>query len=113
MLKWMDPKAELQLAVETETDLFQPRALFAKMACAHPSIPETRAAGVDLLSLDGCRAIRCCAEDVEFAPVRRFLRLAKWVYKVWGVGGRVGEEWLCMAGPERFERELVYKKLGK
>ena len=45
------------------------------------SVCEQWAAGVDLLSLDGCRAIRCCAEDVEFAQVRRFLRLARWVYK--------------------------------
>ena len=37
--------------------------------------------GVDLLSLDGRRAIRCCAEAVEFPQVRRFLRLARWVYK--------------------------------
>ncbi|CAJ1346014.1 unnamed protein product [Effrenium voratum] len=40
-----------------------------------------RCPGVDLLSLDGRRGIRCCAEAVEFQQVRRFLRLAKWVYK--------------------------------
>ncbi|CAJ1419463.1 unnamed protein product [Effrenium voratum] len=40
-----------------------------------------RTPGVDLLSLDGRRGIRCCAEAVEFQQVRRFLRLAKWVYK--------------------------------
>ena len=38
-------------------------------------------AGVDLLSLDGRSAIGCCAEALEFPQVRRFLRLAKWVYK--------------------------------
>ncbi|CAJ1452423.1 unnamed protein product [Effrenium voratum] len=40
-----------------------------------------RPPGVDLLSLDGQRAIRCCAEALEFPQVRRFLRLARWVYK--------------------------------
>ncbi|CAJ1399634.1 unnamed protein product [Effrenium voratum] len=40
-----------------------------------------RPPGVDLLSLDGRRAIWCCAEAVQFEPVRRFLRLARWVYK--------------------------------
>ena len=42
--------------------------------------------GVDLLSLDGRRGIRCCAEAVQFKSVRRFLRLAKWVYKARGAG---------------------------
>ena len=36
--------------------------------------------GVDLLSLDGLRAVRCL-DAVAFAEVRRFLRVAKWVYK--------------------------------
>ena len=37
-------------------------------------------AGVDLLSLDGLRAVRCL-DSVAFPEVRRFLRVAKWVYK--------------------------------
>ena len=37
-------------------------------------------AGVDLLSLDGLRAVRCL-DAVAFPEVRRFLRVAKWVYK--------------------------------
>ena len=36
--------------------------------------------GVDLLSLDGLRAVRCL-DAVAFLEVRRFLRVAKWVYK--------------------------------
>ena len=36
--------------------------------------------GVDLLSLDGLRAVRCL-DSVAFPEVRRFLRVAKWVYK--------------------------------
>ena len=37
-------------------------------------------AGVDLLSLDGLRAVRCL-DSVAFPEARRFLRVAKWVYK--------------------------------
>ena len=37
-------------------------------------------AGVDLLSLDGLRAVRCL-DSVAFPEVRRFARVAKWVYK--------------------------------
>ena len=36
--------------------------------------------GVDLLSLDGLRAVRCL-DAVAFPEVRRFLRVAKWVYQ--------------------------------
>ena len=38
-------------------------------------------AGVDLLSLDGCRAVRCSNSTLPHAEVKRFLRLARWVYK--------------------------------
>ena len=39
--------------------------------------------GVDLLSLDGLRAVRClnATGSAVFEEVRRFLRVAKWVYK--------------------------------
>ena len=37
-------------------------------------------AGVDLLSLDGLRAVRCLGA-AAFPEVRRVLRVAKWVYK--------------------------------
>ena len=45
------------------------------------SAPLSHTAGVDLLSLDGLRAVRCL-DSVAFPEVRRFLRVAKWVYKV-------------------------------
>ena len=51
----------------------------AAQLCSGPCL-----AGVNLLSLDGRRAICCCAEALEFPQVRRFLRLAKWVYKAHG-----------------------------
>ena len=40
-------------------------------------------AGVDLLSLDGLRAVRClnATGSAAFAEVRLFLRVAKWVYE--------------------------------
>ena len=37
--------------------------------------------GLDLLSLDGCHAILCCNSSVAFKKVRRFLRIASWIYK--------------------------------
>eukprot|EP00435_Cladocopium_sp_Y103_P040656 s2512_g11.t1 len=43
--------------------------------------------GVDLLSLDGRVAIRCCNTSLPHREVKRFLRLARWVYKVqWAFG---------------------------
>ena len=45
------------------------------------SMPAMVPAGVDLLSLDGLRAVRCL-DAVAFPEVRRFLRVAKWIYKV-------------------------------
>ena len=38
-------------------------------------------AGVDLLSLDGRLAVRCSHSTLPYADVRRFLRVARWVYK--------------------------------
>ena len=38
-------------------------------------------AGVDLLSLDGRRAVRCSNATLPHAEVKRFLRMARWVYK--------------------------------
>ena len=37
--------------------------------------------GLDLLSLDGSHAILCCDSSVAFKKVRRFLRIAGWIYK--------------------------------
>ena len=38
--------------------------------------------GVDLLSLDGRLAVRCCNTSLPYREVKRFLRLGRWVYKV-------------------------------
>ena len=39
------------------------------------------AAGVDLLSLDGRLAVRCSDTALPHREVKRFLRIARWVYK--------------------------------
>ena len=41
----------------------------------------TSLAGVDLLSLDGSLAVRCSNSALPYAEVKRFLRVARWVYK--------------------------------
>ena len=38
-------------------------------------------AGVDLLSLDGRLAVRCSDTALPHREVKRFLRMARWVYK--------------------------------
>ena len=53
---------------------------FVNFSACHPVAPVLACAGVDLLSLDGLRAVRCL-DSVAFPEVRRFLRVAKWVYK--------------------------------
>ena len=50
----------------------------AALACPWKSL-----AGVDLLSLDGRHAVRCLDGAVPFTEVRRFPRVARWLYKVW------------------------------
>ena len=42
--------------------------------------------GLDLLSLDGSHAIGCWNASVSFKEVRRFLRMARWVYKAREIG---------------------------
>ena len=49
--------------------------------CKHINHYAKTLPGVDLLSLDGLRAVRCL-DSVTFPEVRRFLRVAKWVCKV-------------------------------
>ena len=39
-----------------------------------------------MLSLDGSHAIRCWDASVSFTEVRRFLRMAQWVYKAREIG---------------------------
>lgn len=50
----------------------------------HDLLLQIPCAGVDLLSLDGQRAVRCLDGVVPFAEVRRFLRVARWIYKALG-----------------------------
>ena len=38
-------------------------------------------AGVDLLSLDGRRAVRCSNTTLPCQEVKRFIRVARWIYK--------------------------------
>ena len=47
-----------------------------------PSVESMCPAGVDLLSLDGRLAVRCCNTSLPHREVKRFLRLGRWVYKV-------------------------------
>ena len=42
--------------------------------------------GLDLLSLDGSHAVGCWNASVSFKEVRRFLRMARWVYKARKIG---------------------------
>ena len=42
--------------------------------------------GLDLLSLDGSHAVGCWNASVSFKEVRRFLRMARWVYKAREIG---------------------------
>ena len=51
---------------------------------------------MDLLSLDGLRAVRCL-DSVAFPEVRRFLRVAKWVYKVRGKSSKNVVRASCLA----------------
>ena len=45
------------------------------------SITDPVPTGLDLLSLDGSHAVGCWNASVPFKEVRRFLRMARWVYK--------------------------------
>ena len=38
-------------------------------------------AGVDLLSLDGRLAVRCSNTTLPYQEVKRFIRVARWIYK--------------------------------
>ena len=38
------------------------------------------------LTLDGSHAVRCWNASVSFKEVRRFLRMARWVYKAREIG---------------------------
>ena len=37
--------------------------------------------GVDLLSLDGRLAVRCSNTTLPYQEVKRFIRVARWIYK--------------------------------
>ena len=41
-------------------------------------------AGVDLLSLDGHLAVRCSNATLPYQEVKRFIRVARWVYQATG-----------------------------
>ena len=61
------------------------RMIFLRLdALRIPSL--TVPTGLDLLSLDGSHAVRCCNTSVSFKEVRRFLRMARWVYKAREIG---------------------------
>jgi len=45
--------------------------------------------GVDLLSLDGRLAVRCSNATLPYQEVKRFIRVARWVYKA------TPSEWHC------------------
>ena len=58
-------------------------------------------AGVDLLSLDGSLAVRCSNSTLPHAEVKRFLRMARWVYKAplaYLMGGVSAIESICGHG---------------
>ena len=38
-------------------------------------------AGVDMLSLDGRLAVRCSNTTLPYQEVKRFIRVARWIYK--------------------------------
>ena len=38
-------------------------------------------AGIDLLSLDGRVAVRCSNTALPYQEVKRFIRVARWIYK--------------------------------
>ena len=40
--------------------------------------------GVDLLSLDGSLAVRCSNTTLPYQEVKRFIRVARWIYKATG-----------------------------
>ena len=50
-------------------------------ACTPRVLSDAFPAGLDLLSLDGSHAVGCWNASVSFKEVRRFLRMARWVYK--------------------------------
>ena len=59
-------------------------------ACAPLVLSDTFPPGLDLLSLDGSHAVCCWNTSVSFKEVRRFLRMARWVYKARDVGVSTG-----------------------
>ena len=65
----------------------------------HLHVCSSPATGVDLLSLDGRLAVRCSATALPHREVKRFLRMARWVYKArsggHGVIQRVGPRCSC------------------
>ena len=71
--KW-NPEYHITLLLSTSCSSF---------CSATPAVRVSALAGVDLLSLDGLRAVSCL-DSVAFPEVRRFLHVAKWVYKVGG-----------------------------
>ena len=45
--------------------------------------------GIDLLSLDGRLAVRCSNTTLPYQEVKRFIRVARWIYKA------TPSEWHC------------------
>ena len=64
------------------------RLMFAlcRMFFSLDSITDTVPTGLDLLSLDSSHAVGCWNASVSFNEVRRFLRMARWVYKAREIG---------------------------
>ena len=46
--------------------------------------------GVDLLSLDGRLAVRCSNTTLPYKEVKRFIRVARWIYKAANFNGPTG-----------------------
>ena len=79
---------------------FHYHSLAARQLCILPKLfidgvgfTDRSLAGVDLLSLDGSLAVRCSNSTLPYAEVKRFLRMARWVYKapLAYLAGRVSE----------------------
>ena len=59
---------------------------FSLFGCVSDSITDPVPTGLDLLSLDCSHAVGCWNTSVSFKEVRRFLRMARWVYKAREMG---------------------------
>ena len=59
---------------------------FSLFGCVSDSITDPVPTGLDLLSLDCSHAVGCWNTSVSFKEMRRFLRMARWIYKAREIG---------------------------